>query len=72
MLDYDIAMMNSEEVGYSSPVSDVYDELAGEDGLFYENVAYKPRLDGENDETFSHNEALRQAISNLWIKVKAK
>lgn len=72
MLDYDIAMMNSEEVGYSSPVSDVYVELSGEDGMFYENTAYTPRLDGENDETFAHNEELRKAISNLWIKVKAK
>lgn len=72
MLDFDIAMMNSEEVGYSSPVSDVYSELSGEDGLFYGNAAYTPRLDGVNDETFSHNEELRKAISNLWIKVKAK
>lgn len=72
MLDYDIAFMNSEMVGYSSPVSDVFSELYGPDGIFYENEAYSPRLDGEKDETFSHNEELRKAISELWIKVKAK
>lgn len=72
MLDYDIANMNSEMVGYTSPVSDVFEELSSEDGAFYENEAYSPRLDGDQDETFTHNEELRKAISDLWIKVKAK
>ena len=72
MLDYDIASMNSEMVGYSSPVSDVFEELSSEDGMFYQNDAYNPRLDGAIDETFTHNETLRRAISELWIKVKAK
>lgn len=72
MLDYDIAYLNSEVIGYSSPVYDVFFDLASEDGLFYENSAYSPRLDGENDETFTHNEDLRKAISEYWIKVKAK
>ncbi|NLC33957.1 MAG: ABC transporter substrate-binding protein [Erysipelothrix sp.] len=72
MLDYDIAYLNSEEIGYSSPVIDVYKDLSNEDGLFYGNDAYTPDLDRENDETFSHNEELRQAISDLWIRVKVK
>lgn len=72
MLDYDIAYANSEMVGYSSPVSDVFNELSSEDGLFYGNIAYDPRLDYEFDETFINNEKLRIAISDLWIKVKAK
>ena len=72
MLDYDIAYSNSEIVGYTSPVSDVFTDLSSLDGLFYENKAYTPRLDYANDETFIHNEELRRAISDLWIKVKAK
>lgn len=72
MLDYDIAYMNSEMVGYSSPVSDVYADLSSEDGIFYNNDAYTPRLDGDNDEVFTHNDYLRRMISDLWIKVKAK
>ncbi len=72
MLDYDTAYANSEMVGYSSPVIDVFNELSEEDGLFYGNIAYNPRLDYEFDETFVNNEKLRIAISELWIKVKAK
>ena len=72
MLDYDIAYSNSEIVGYTSPVLDVFSELSGEDGIFYQNKAYVPRLNYAEDETFIHNEELRKTISDLWIKVKAK
>ena len=71
-LDYDIAYLNSETVGYSTPVLDVYNDLVGEDGLFSDNIAYKPRLDYINDETFVDIEVLRKAISEYWIMVKAK
>lgn len=72
LLDYDIAYSNSIEVGYSSPVRDVFDEISGIGGDYYGISAYSPRLDYEYDESFIHNELLRRAISELWIKVKAK
>lgn len=72
LLDFDVAFANSTEVGYSSPVKDVYDEISGVDGEYYGISAYTPRLDYEKDEEFIHNEVLRKAISDLWIKVKAK
>lgn len=72
LLDFDVALANSIEVGYSSPVKDVYDEISGVDGDYYEISAYTPRLDYDKDEEFIHNEILRKAISDLWIKVKAK
>ncbi len=72
LLDYDIAYANSIEVGYSSPVKDVYDDISGVDGDYYGISAYSPRLGYKNDEEFVHNEKLRVAISDLWIKVKAK
>ncbi len=72
LLDYDMAYANSVEVGYSSPVKDVYDDISSEDGEYYGISAYRPRLGYERDEEFTHNEPLRIAISDLWIKVKAK
>ena len=72
LLDYDIAFANSLEVGYSSPVKDVYEEMSASDGEYADNSAYTPRLDYSKDESFIHNEELRKAISDLWIKVKAK
>lgn len=72
LLDFDIAYANSLEVGYSSPVSDVYDEMSSDDGDYAGISAYTPRLGYEKDEEFIHNEPLRKAISDLWIKVKAK
>lgn len=72
LLDYEIAFANSLEVGYSSPVKDVYEEMSASDGEYADNSAYTPRLDYSKDESFIHNEELRKAISDLWIKVKAK
>ncbi|MGL5978285.1 MAG: ABC transporter substrate-binding protein [Erysipelotrichaceae bacterium] len=69
MLSEDVAYANSDEVGYTSSVLTVEEELAADS---YEgNEAYRPRLDNEKDEYFSFNEVLKKELADLWIKVKA-
>ena len=67
-----IQLENSEYVGYTSVRDDVEEELAGEDGEYFENPAYQPRQDGEKDEVFHYNEALTKQLSDLWNRVKVQ
>lgn len=65
---YDFAYDNSSYVGYTSPNTDVMNDLAASD---FEGInAYIPRTDNENDEVFVYNEVTRKIISNLWSKIK--
>ena len=70
MCEYDIAFDNSSYVGYTSPNTDVMEDLSKEDGDFYGISAYVPRTDNEKDEVFVFNEETRKIISNMWSKVK--
>lgn len=68
---YDIAMNNTEAVGYASVNDKVLNEVSAEGGLYDGNVAYLPRTGFANDEVFHDNEVIRKKLSELWIKVKA-
>ena len=70
ILEYEPSLMISEETCYASPNAQVLEELSGEDGDFCDNAAYLPRTGYELDEIFHDNEALRQQLSEMWIKVK--
>lgn len=67
---YDVQLANSEWVGYTPVRSDVQEYLSGPDGDYFEDAAYEPREDGENDEVFHFNEKLTKQLSDLWNKVK--
>ncbi|NLH62711.1 MAG: ABC transporter substrate-binding protein [Erysipelotrichaceae bacterium] len=67
---YDASYDNSSYVGYTSPNLQVYEDLSGEDGDYFENSAYTPREGYAKDETFHYNEKLVQKLSDLWNKVK--
>ena len=66
----DVQFENSEYVGYTSVNTAVVEELAGEDGDFFENEAYTPRTGYEKDEVFHYNEELKRQLSDLYTKVK--
>lgn len=70
MLDEEIAYQNSEEIGYTSNIQSVIDELSGEGGEYEGNDAYLVRVGFDKDETFNDNEVLRKALSEYWVKVK--
>ena len=69
MVDEENAYINSEEVGYSSPVEDAYIKL--KDGIFKGINAYTPLL-REKDEVFRYQSPeIKQYSAELWIKVKS-
>jgi spermidine/putrescine transport system permease protein len=70
MLDPEIATLNSEFVGYSSPIQSVYDDLA--QTVFAGNNAYTPRIDYRLDEVFKYDETVKRIISEQWLKIKAQ
>ncbi len=70
MLTVEAATKNTEGVGYTSPVLEVIEAMTAEDGDYFENEAYYPRSN-DNDEIFHDSEYLRKRLSELWIKVKA-
>ena len=71
MLSEESATANTVEIGYSSPVESVYNEISQTE---YEGIsAYVPRLDNEKDEFFRYQPPeIKQYCAELWIKVKAE
>ena len=70
MLEYDNVYVNSIFVGYTTPVTQVREDMrVGEfDGI----DAYIPVFGAENNEVFKYQDAdLRAYYSDLWTKVKA-
>jgi len=73
MLSYDVALANTYEVAYSTPVQEVFDDVIAEGEEFYDYLdSYIPRQDNPNDESFRHNDDVKRIISDLWIRVKAQ
>lgn len=71
MLDEDAALQNTEEVGYSSPVKTVFEEMQS---TIYEGIsAYVPDTDNPNNEVFRYQEPeIKKIYADLWTKVKAQ
>ena len=69
MLDPEVAELNSIYVGYSSPITSVFETLQSTE---FEGIsAYTPRLDYALDEVFRYNDDVKRIIADLWVKVKA-
>ncbi|MDD3421937.1 MAG: extracellular solute-binding protein [Bacilli bacterium] len=70
MLSYEQGLLNTEMVGYTSPLKDVYNDVIAS--------LEDPRLIGiysvitsETDEVYSFDLATKQAIESAWARVKA-
>ena len=70
MMEEDVSYANSEYVGYTSPITTVRDALAGEEGEYFENMAYLPRSGYEKDEIFRFNAKMTKQLNELYTKVK--
>lgn len=70
MLEVDNAMANTEEVGYSSPIKTVYEEMQN---TTYAGIdAYVVDTTYEKDEVFGYQETeIKKYFADLWTKVKA-
>ena len=71
MLRADVALANTEYVGYSSGVTSAFEEMQVST---YEGInAYVPDTENMNNEIFAYQEAeLKRIFAELWTKVKAK
>lgn len=71
MLDAEVALKNTEFVGYTSPVVSAYEAVVAPGGMYEGIDAYVPRLDNPLDESYNYDAALKQKLADLWIRVKA-
>lgn len=69
MLEHDVALANTEYVGYRTVVQDVYDEVTGEGGTFEGNNAYAPDNNDKHEE-FKYNAKTKEILSRLWTEIK--
>lgn len=69
-LDYDVCCQNTEFIGYTPVVLDVFEDMAADD---FEGInAFQPVFGKENNEIFSYQEKdIKQYYSDLWTKVKS-
>lgn len=71
MLDAENAFKNSEAVGYTSSVQEVFEEVR--DTIYNDNSAYVPRQGGAKDEYFRYQDAeTKKYCAELWTKVKSQ
>lgn len=68
----DIALMNTEEVGYTSPIQSVIDTITGPGGTYEGIDSYLPRTDYDLDEEFIYNLDLKQLMNQYWEKIIAQ
>lgn len=69
MLEHDVALANTIEVGYSTPIQTVYDEVTGPGGD-YEGFNSYLDPNNQNDEEYKYNSKTKEIISDYWTKVK--
>lgn len=71
LLEEDNALLNDEEIGYSSSVQSVFETMRDEN---YEGIdAYVPRTGYEKDEVFRYQKPeIKSYCADLWTKVKAQ
>lgn len=72
ILTYDASYSNSSTVGYASSNAEVVADMTADDGEYFGNEAYMPRVGFEKDEIFKDNDVLRTKLAELWDKVKAE
>lgn len=72
MLRDDVALKNTEYVGYTSPVVSAFEAVTAEGGAYFNNPAYAPRLDNPLDEVHKYSPLLVSILADKWTRVKAE
>lgn len=73
MLNYDVALANTIEVAYTTPVKEVLEDVIKDGDEFADYVnSYVPRSENPQDETFRYNAQTKRIMSDLWIRIKAQ
>lgn len=71
MIHDDIATLNTQFVGYTTPVVSVFETMTSEGGDYHGINAYIPSS-GPNHEQFHYHKDNVQIMSDLWFRVKAE
>ncbi len=71
MLRDDVALKNTEYVGYTSPVVSAFEAVTSEGGVYFNNPAYAPRLNNPLDEVHAYSPELVSILPDKWTRVKA-
>lgn len=72
MMSYDAAMDSSIEVGYTSANKKVVEELSSEGEIYSNNDAYIFDVSNPKNEVFKHNDTLKKALSDMWVRIKVR
>lgn len=71
IMGYDQAMQNTEEIMYTTPRKDVFEDSIAVDGSFESLVAsYDIRIN-EHDDIYRYNSTLKQQMDNNWQQILA-
>ncbi len=72
MLRDDVALKNTEYVGYTSPVKAAFEAVTASGGVYFNNPAYAPRLDNPLDEVHAYSPELVSILADKWTRIKAE
>ena len=71
MIREDNARANTEEVGYTSPVETVYEEMI--EGDYADITSYIPDVENPRNEIFAYQDPkVKQKYAELWTRIKAE
>jgi spermidine/putrescine transport system permease protein len=71
MIEEENALSNTEEVGYTSTVTSVFEEM--KESTYADIVSYVPDISNPESEIFAYQEPkIKQKYAELWTKVKAQ
>lgn len=72
MLEPEIALENTEEVGYTSTVQSVIDEVTATGGAYEGISSYVARVGDQHDEIFIYNAKVAEELSKYWSLIIAQ
>lgn len=70
-LEHEMALLNTEEVGYTSPLPSVIKEVTAPGGEFSEIDSYVTRTGYDKDEEYIYDAEMKVILTNFWQKIKA-
>lgn len=71
MISEDVSKRITEEIGYTSPIQSVIDDVTGPDGTFNGIDSYVTRTGYDKDEEFFYDKEMKVILSDYWQRIKA-
>ncbi|MDE8042935.1 ABC transporter substrate-binding protein [Erysipelothrix rhusiopathiae] len=71
MISEEVSKRITEEIGYTSPIQSVIDDVTGPDGAFNGIDSYVTRTGYDKDEEFFYDKEMKVILSDYWQRIKA-